>query len=47
LRELTGWTPKRTIDDAIDDVIAEQAPERTAVTASPDAIPMEQAPLAG
>ena len=47
LRELTGWTPKRTIDDAIDDVIAEQAPERTAVTASPDAIRMEQAPLAG
>jgi UDP-glucose 4-epimerase len=47
LRELTGWTTRRTIDDAIDDVIAEQASERTAVTASPDAIPMEQVPLAG
>jgi UDP-glucose 4-epimerase len=47
LRELTGWAPRRTIDDAIDDVIAEQAPERTALTASPEAIPMEQVPLAG
>jgi UDP-glucose 4-epimerase len=24
IRELTGWTPERTIDDAIDDVIAEE-----------------------
>ncbi len=25
LRELTGWAPTRTIDDAIDDVIASRA----------------------
>jgi UDP-glucose 4-epimerase len=28
LRELTGWTPTRTVDDAIDDVIAYQQGER-------------------
>ena len=36
LRELTGWTPSRTVDDAIDDVIAyerrpREAPPRQAL----------------
>ena len=36
LREMTGWVPTRTIDDAIDDVIAHEqgrwdVPRRTAV----------------
>jgi UDP-glucose 4-epimerase len=36
VRELTGWQPTRTIDDAIDDVIAYER-ERTGILAEPAA----------
>ena len=32
IRELTGWAPTRTIDDAIDDVIAARAGARGRAT---------------
>jgi UDP-glucose 4-epimerase len=35
LEELTGWTPARTVDDAIDDVIAYESRERVANLRAP------------
>jgi hypothetical protein len=35
LEELTGWTPARTVDDAIDDVIAYESRERVSKPQAP------------
>ncbi len=37
LRELTGWKPTRTIDDAIDDVILHEQSRLSQVGSSPGA----------